>query len=58
MPMSRPPVEEINACSSELEKKVAGNPSDNAEHLLSASFNTDTFLPFTRPVMRFYRTTR
>ena len=51
------PVEEINKRWPELEKKVAGNPSDNGERLLSAPFNTDTFLPFTRPLMKFYRTT-
>ena len=42
---------------SELEKKVAGNPSDNGERLLSAPYNTDTFLPYTRPLMKFYCTT-
>ena len=57
LPMVLPPVEEINNRWSELEKKVAGNPSDNGGRLLSALYNTDTFLPYTRPLMIFYRTT-
>ena len=56
LPMSLQPVEEVNAHWCELEKMVASNP-DSGEHLLSAPFNTDTFLPYTRPVMRFYWTT-
>ena len=35
-------------------KKVAENPT-NGVRLLSASFKTDTFLLFTRPLMRFDR---
>ena len=57
LPMVSSPVEEINNRWSELEKKVAGNPSDNGERLLSAPYNSDTFLPYTRPLMKFYRTT-
>ena len=57
LPMCLPPVEEINARWTELEKKVAGNPSENGERLHSAPFNSDTFLPYTRPNMKFYRST-
>ena len=57
LPMCLPPVVEINARWSELEKKVAGNPSENGERLHSAPFNSDTFLPYTRPNMKFYRST-
>ena len=57
LPMVLPPVEEINNRWSGLEKKVARNPSDNGERLLSAPYNTDMFLPYTRPLMKFYRTT-
>ena len=57
LPMSFPPVEEINNRWTELEKKVAGNPSVDGERLLSAPYNTDTFLPYTRPLMKFYRST-
>ena len=57
LPMCLPPVDEINSRWLELEKKVAGNPSENGERLHSAPFNTDTFLPYTRPNMKFYRTT-
>ena len=45
LPMSLPPVEEINSRWIELEKKVAGNPLDNRERLLSAPYNSDTFYP-------------
>ena len=55
--MCLPPVEEINSGWTELEKKVAGNPSENGERLHSAPFNTNTFLPYTRPNMKFYRST-
>ena len=57
LPMSLLPVEEINNRWTELEKKVAGNPSENGERLLSAPFNTDTFVPYTRPLIKFYRST-
>ena len=57
LPMPLPPVEEINSRWSELEKKVAGNPSENGERLLSAPYNSDSFLPYTRPLMKFYRCT-
>ena len=57
LPMCLPPVEEINSRWIELEKKVAGNPSENGERLHSAPFNTDTFLPYTRPNMKFYWST-
>ena len=57
LPMVLPPVEEINNRWSELDKKVAGNPSDNGERLLSAPYNSDTFRPYTRPLMKFYQTT-
>ena len=57
LPMSLPPVEEINNRWIELEKKVACNPSENGERLLSVPCNTDTFLPYTRPLMKFYRST-
>ena len=57
LPMCLPPVDEINSLWIELEKKVAGNPSENGERLHSAFFNTDTFLPYTRPNMKFYRST-
>ena len=57
LPMCLPPVDEINSRWIELEKKVAGNPSENGERLHSAPFNTDTFLPYTRPNMKFYRST-
>ena len=57
LPMSLPPVEEINSRWIELEKKVAGNPSDNGERMLSAPYNSDTFLPYTRPLMKFCRST-
>ena len=40
LPMVLPPVEEINNRWSGLEKKVAGNPDDNGERLLSAPYNT------------------
>ena len=39
LPLYLPPVEEINNRWKELEKKVAGNPSDNGERLLSAPYN-------------------
>ena len=55
--MVLPPAEEINNRWLELEKKVAGNRSDNGERLLSAPYNTDTFLPYIRSLMKFYRTT-
>ena len=55
LPMSLPPVEEINSRWTELEKKVAGNPSDNGEMLLSAPYTSDSFLPYTRPLIKFYR---
>ena len=51
------PVDEINSRWVELEKKVAGNLSENGERLHAAPFNTDTFLPYTRPNMTFYRST-
>ena len=58
LPMSLPPGEEINSRWIELEKKVVGNPLDNGERLLSAPYNnSDTFLPYTRPLMKFYRST-
>ena len=57
LPMSLPPVEEINNRWKELEKKVAGNPSENGERLLSAPYSSDTFLPYSRPLMKFYRST-
>ena len=57
LPMVLPPVEEINNRWSEFEKKVVGNSSDNGERLLSAPYNSDTFLPYTRPLMKFYQTT-
>ena len=38
-------------------KESCWNPLENDECLLSATFNIDMFLPNTRPVMRFYRTT-
>ena len=53
--MSFPLVKEIDSRRSELEKKVAGNPFDNVECLLSAPFNTDTFVAYTRLVMRLYK---
>ena len=56
LPVSLPPVEEIKKRWVELEKKVAGNPSENGERL-SAPYNTDTFLPYTRPLMKFYWST-
>ena len=56
-PMVLPPVEEINNRWVAVEKKVAGNPSGNGERLLSAPYNTDTFLPYTRPLKKFYHTT-
>ena len=43
LPMYLPPVEEINAHWTELEKKVVYNPSENGKRLHSAPFNTDTF---------------
>ena len=55
LPLSLPPVEKINNRWTEMEKKVAGNPSENGERLLSAPYNTDTFLPYTRPLMKFYQ---
>ena len=57
LPMSFPPVGEINSRWSELETKVAGNPSENGERLLSAPYDSDSFLPYTRPLMKFYRST-
>ena len=57
LPMSLPSVKEISSCWLELEKNVTGNIADNGERLQSAPFNTDTFLPYARPVRRFYRTT-
>ena len=36
---------------------MAGNPSDNGDRLLSAPYNSDTFLRYTRPLMKFYRST-
>ena len=55
--MSRLPVEEINSRWAELEKKVTGNPSDNGERLLSVPYNSDSFLLYTRPLMKLYRST-
>ena len=36
---------------------MAGNPSESGERYLSAPYNSDNFLPYTRPLMKFYRST-
>ena len=55
--MSLPPVEEINARWKALENKAEGNPcSDEAEKQGSTPYITDTFLPYSRPLMKFYKT--
>ena len=41
-----------------LENKAAGNPqSQDSDKRQSMPFNTDSFLPYNRPYMKFYRTT-
>ena len=40
-----------------LEKKAAGNPqTQDADKLQSTPYNTDSFLPYNRPYMKFYKT--
>ena len=58
LPMSLPPVDEINARWKALENKAEDNPhSEDPDKLRSTPDNTDTFLPYNRPLMKFYRTT-
>ena len=58
LPMSLPPVDEINARWKALENKAEGNPrSEDSDKLRFTLYNTDTFLPYNRPLMKFYRTT-
>ena len=57
LPMSLPPVDEITERWRALENKAEGNPrSEDAEKLRSTPFNTDTFLPDSHPLMKFYKT--
>ena len=54
LPMSLRPVEEINARWKALENKAEGNPhSEDAEKLSSTPYNSDTFLPYSHPLMNF-----
>ena len=47
LPMSLPPVEEINLRWKVLEGKAEGNPlSEDANKLYSTPFNSDRFLPY------------
>ena len=56
--MSLPPMDELNDRWKALENKAAGNPqSQDSDKLQSTPFNTDSFLPYNRPYMKFYRTT-
>ena len=56
--MSLPPVDEITERWGALVNKAEGNPgSEDAQKLRSTPFNTDTFLPYSRPLMKFYKTT-
>ena len=56
LPMSLPPVEEINVRRKALENKAEGNPrSEDADKLRSTPYNTD-ILPYSRPLMKFYKT--
>ena len=58
LPMSLPPLEELNDRWKALEKKAAGNPqTQDADKLQSTPYNTDSFLPYNRPYMKFYKTT-
>ena len=58
LPMLLPPVEEINARYEVLENKAEGiSCSEDAEKLLSTPYNSDIFSPYSRPLMKFYRTT-
>ena len=58
LPMSLPPMEELNDRWKALEKKAAGNPqSQDSDKLQSTPFNTDSFLPYNRLYMKFYKTT-
>ena len=58
LPMSLPPMDELNDRWKALENKAAGNPqSQDSDKLQSTPFNTDSFLPYNRPYMKFYRTT-
>ena len=58
LPMSLPPLEELNDRWKALEKKASGNPQrQDADKLQSIPFNTDSFLPYNRPYMKFDKTT-
>ena len=51
-------MEELNDRWKTLEKKAAGNPQvQDSDKLQSTPFNTDSFLPYNRPYMKFYKTT-
>ena len=55
LPTSLPPVEEINARWKALENKAEDNQhSEDAEKLRSTPCNSDAFLPYNRPLMKFY----
>ena len=56
--MSLSPVDEIIERWRALENIAEGNPcSEDAEKLRSTQFNSDAFLPYSRPLMKFYITT-
>ena len=58
LPMSLPPMEELNDRWKTLEKKAAGNPqAQDSDKLQSTPFNTDSFLSYNRLYMKFYKTT-
>ena len=58
LPMSLPPMDELNNRCKELENKAAGNPqSQDSDKLQSTPFNTDSFLPYNKTYMKFYSTT-
>ena len=58
LPVSLPPVDEITERWKALENKAEGNlRSEDVEKLRSTPFNRDSFLPYSRPLMKFYKTT-
>ena len=55
--MSLPPMEELNDRWRALENKAAGNPrSQDTDKLQSTPLNTDSFLSYNHPYMKFYGT--
>ena len=57
-PMVMPTSQEVVNRWTELEKKAAGTPKDDDPDILqSTPYNVETFLPYKRPNLKFYKTT-